>query len=231
MCELFGFSCASAGRVEPLLHSFAGHATRNPDGWGIACYRNGELSVCKQPEAALASAGFSRVAGQAEGHVIISHIRHASCGEVHLRNCHPFVAEQGGQRWTFAHNGHIDGIGAHPRCGGETDSEAVFHMLLDSVRAHGDPYRGIVACIGNLFNEYEFGREVRLNFLLSDGETIYAFNHHPEKTMYQSARPAAGGQALAIATQVLDAGPWTVLPVDRVIVVRDGRVVATSEKI
>jgi predicted glutamine amidotransferase len=231
MCELFGFSGASAGRAEALLRSFAGHATRNPDGWGIAYYNRGELSVCKKPETALASADYSRVAAEAEGGVIISHIRHASCGEVHQRNCHPFVAEQDGRRWTFAHNGHIDGICLHPRCGGETDSEAVFHMLLDSMHARGDPYRGIVECIAHLFNEYEFGREVRLNFLLSDGETIYAFNHHPEKTMYRSDRPAAGGSSVVVATQVLDGERWTALPEDQVLVFRLGRLAAASEKI
>jgi glutamine amidotransferase len=150
---------------------------------------------------------------------------------VHERNCHPFVGELGGRQWTFAHNGHIDGICLHPRCGGETDSEAVFHMLLDSIAAHGDPFAGIVKCVDSLFNDYEFGREVRLNFLLSDGETIYAFNHHPEKTMYQADRPTAGGPSVVVTTQVLDDDRWEALPEDRVIVVRHGRLVARSEKI
>jgi len=231
MCELFGFSCEGASRAEPLLRSFAGHATRNPDGWGIACYNGGELSLYKKPETALASEDFLKAAGESEGGVILSHIRHASCGEVHLRNCHPFVAGQDGRRWTFAHNGHIDGICLHPQCGGETDSEAMFYMLLDSIRVHQDPYKGVIECIRHLFDEYEFGLDVRLNFLLSDGETIYAFNHHPEKTMYRSDRHTAGGRAVVVATQALDGGRWAPLPEDRVIVVRHGQLVTTSEQI
>jgi predicted glutamine amidotransferase len=231
MCELFGFSGENAGRADALLCSFAGHAVRNPHGWGIAYYDKGELTLKKKPETALASPDYRRAAGEAEGNIIISHIRHASCGEVHERNCHPFVGELGGRQWTFAHNGHIDGICLHPHCGGETDSEAVFHMLLDSIAASGDPYTGIVKCVDTLFHEYEFGREVRLNFLLSDGETLYAFNHHPEKTMYRGDRPTAGGPSVVVATQVLDAGPWEALPEDCVIVVRRGKVVARSEKI
>jgi predicted glutamine amidotransferase len=229
MCELFGFSCESAGRVDVLLRSFAGHAVRNPHGWGIAYYGNGELTLKKKAENALASPDFTRAAVEAEGSVIISHIRNKSCGAVHERNCHPFVGALDGRQWTFAHNGHIDGICLHPRCGGETDSEAVFHMLLDSIATHDDPYAGIVKCVDRLFNEYEFGREVRLNFLLTNGETIYAFNHHPEKTMYMTDRQTAGGPAFIVATQVLDDGSWTALPEDRVVVVSRGRVMAISE--
>ena len=231
MCELFGFSCESPGRAEALLCSFAEHAIRNPDGWGIACYDRQELTLAKKPEIAAASPAYYQAAAAAEGQIIISHIRHASCGEIHERNCHPFVADQGGKRWTFAHNGHIDGICLHPRCGGETDSEAVFHMLLDSIAVHGDAFTGIIQCIDTLFNEYEFGRQVRLNFLLSDGETIYAFNHHPEKTMYLTDRPTAGGASVIVTTQALDGGSWQALPVDRVMVIRNGRLAAMSEKI
>jgi glutamine amidotransferase len=104
-------------------------------------------------------------------------------------------------------------------------------MLLDSMAARGDPYEGIVKCVDSLFNEYEFGRDVRLNFLLSDGETMYAFNHHPEKTMYRADRPTAGGSSLVVATQILDDGYWEALPEDRVVVVRRGKLVALSEKI
>jgi predicted glutamine amidotransferase len=231
MCELFGFSCANTGRAEALLCSFAKHAIRNPDGWGIAYYDRQELTLKKKSETAMASLDYARAAGGAEGSIIISHIRHASCGAVHERNCHPFVGKLDGRQWTFAHNGHIDGICLHPRCGGETDSEAMFHMLLDSIAACGDPYTGIIKCVDTLFNEYEFGREVRLNFLLSDGETMYAFNHHPEKTMYQADRPTAGGSSVVVATQILDNGRWEALPEDCVIVVSRGKVVASSEKI
>lgn len=229
MCELFGFSCESAGRAEALLRSFAEHAIRNPDGWGIAYYDKHKLTLKKKPEVARSSPAYFEAAAAAEGQVIISHIRHASCGEVHERNCHPFARELGGRQWTFAHNGHIDGICLHPRCGGETDSEAVFHMLLDSIAAHGDAYAGIVRCVDGLFNEYEFGRQVRLNFLLSDGETMYAFNHHPEKTMYLANRQTAGGSSVVVTTQALDDGRWEALPEDRALVIRRGRLVAQSE--
>jgi predicted glutamine amidotransferase len=221
MCELFGFCGESAGRPDTLLRSFAEHSTRNPHGWGIACYSHGELLLRKMPETALSSKAYFEAIRDAEGKIIISHIRNASCGEIHERNCHPFRREQGGKQWAFAHNGHIDGIGLHPRCGGETDS----------IGRAADPYKGVIDCIGGIFNDYEFGREVRLNFLLSDGETLYAFSHHPEKPMYYAARETAVGSSLMIATQPLDTCGWTALPDDRLIVVSHGKLLAMSDRL
>jgi predicted glutamine amidotransferase len=72
---------------------------------------------------------------------------------------------------------------------------------------------------------------VRLNFLLSDGETMYAFNHHPEKIMYLTDRQTAGGSSVVITTQTLDSGRWDAMPEDRLLVIRQGRLVAQSDKI
>jgi glutamine amidotransferase len=102
-------------------------------------------------------------------------------------------------------------------------------MLMDAIRQARDPYDAIVRCISSIFNDYEYGREVRLNFLLSDGETLYAFSHHPEKPMYYTARETAGGRSLMIATQVLDTGGWTALPDDRLVVVSHGRLQVMSD--
>jgi predicted glutamine amidotransferase len=231
MCELFGFCGESAGRPDALLRSFAEHSARNPHGWGVACYSHGELVLRKMPETALSSKAYFEAVRDAEGKIIISHIRNASCGEIHERNCHPFRREQGGKQWAFAHNGHIDGISLHPRCGGETDSEAVFHMLMDRIGDFDDPYDRILGCIVSIFDDYEFGREVRLNFLLSDGEKLYAFSHHPEKPMYYTVRETAGGSSLMIATQALDTGEWAMLPDDRLVVVSHGKLLAMSDKL
>lgn len=231
MCELFGLSCENEGRADAMLRKFAWHSARNPHGWGIACYDHGELTLHKKPEAALASGDYFRAAEGAGGRVILAHVRNASRGEQEERNCHPFTWPMGGRQWAFAHNGHVDGIGPHVRAAGETDSESVFHMLLDSIRARKDPYAGIVEGVRELFEEYEFGREVHLNFVMSDGEAVYAFSHHPEKPMYQALRPTARGASVAVATQVLDDEPWTPLPADRLVVLRNGALDNISEPI
>ena len=228
MCELFGFSCEGNGRADLLLRNFAGHSARNTHGWGIAYYGIDGLVLEKKPETARDSEAFYRAAAGATGGVIISHVRNASRGGQHERNCHPFAESVDGRRWTFAHNGHVDGIAVHPRAGGETDSETVFHMLLDSIHAHGDPYTGIVEGIKGLYEEYEFGRDVRLNFLLTDGDVIYAYNHHPEKPMYHGTRQTSGGRSVIVATQRLDGESWSELPEDYLAVIRQGKITSIT---
>jgi glutamine amidotransferase len=223
MCDLLGFSSDNASKAVPLLHSFAEHARRNPHGWGIAYYRGSEAVLRKRPGPAMASKEYFRAVEEAEGRIIISHVRNASRGDMHERNCHPFRHGLLGRQWTFAHNGHIDGIGPHPRAAGDTDSEAVFHMLLDSIARAGDPYSGLVEGVQSLFGEYEHGRDIRLNFLLSDGEMLYAFNHHPEKPMYVSRGRTAAGEALLFSTQTLEGQGWASLPEDRLVVAGDGK--------
>lgn len=231
MCDLIGLCCDSASKAIPLLNSFAEHSIRNPHGWGIAYYRGSEAILRKKPESALASKEFFRTMDEAESEIIISHIRNASCGDKHERNCHPFKHDFRGRQWIFAHNGHVDGITIHPRSGGETDSETVFHMLLDSIDRANDPYSGIIGGLECLFNEYEHGRAVKLNFLLSDGENMYAFSHHQEKPMFTSGKQAESGESMVISTQLLDGMNWAKLPEDRLLVACRGKLLKMSGKI
>lgn len=231
MCELYGISFSTPGKALSGLHRLADHSGRNPHGWGIAFYQDGEAILKKLPERALLSKTYFHAAEEAESDVIISHIRHASRGETHERNCHPFVHHMDGKDWVFAHNGHVDGIYIHPRATGETDSESVFHMLLDSIKDRADAVSGLEYGVTSLFEEYEFGREIRLNFLLSDGLNVYAFCHHPEKPMYyQNVYHKQGAQTM-IATQVLNGTLWEKLPKDRLMVISHGQIESISGQI
>lgn len=228
MCELYGISFSTPGKAISGLHRFADHSGRNPHGWGIAYYQNGEAVLKKMPEKALISKNYFQAAEEAESDVIISHIRHASRGEKHERNCHPFSYHMDGRDWVFAHNGHVDGIGVHPRAGGETDSESIFHMLLDSIKDQSNTESGLKYGITNLFEEYEFGRQIKLNFILSDGTNVYAFGHHQEKPLYyQNVYRKQGAQAM-VATQVLNCTMWDKLPTDRLLVIAQGQIQSIS---
>jgi len=82
-------------------------------------------------------------------------------------------------------------VARHPRAQGETDSESVFNVLLDNVGRHrrldnGTSFNGIAMGVVSLFEDYEFGRRIGLNFVMSDGRAIYTFNHHAEKPMFFS---------------------------------------------
>jgi predicted glutamine amidotransferase len=149
MCELLGYSCRQEGSAASSLQRFAEHSDRNPHGWGLVYYTDSGAILKKKAVEARKSAEYYDAIRLVKSKIIISHIRHASCGKINEANCHPFMRTFDGKDWVFAHNGHIDGVGRHPMNAGETDSESFFHMLMDSVREHramdnGVTYHGIV---------------------------------------------------------------------------------------
>lgn len=236
MCELFGFSCNREGCATDSLRSFAEHSDRNPHGWGLAYYNGGGAFIKKQAVEARKSPEYYDAVKNARGNIIISHIRHASCGQINAINCHPFKQSFLGKEWVFAHNGHVDGVARHPRTSGETDSESVFNVLLDNIKEHRSKDNGvtngsIVEGVSSLFNDYEFGRQVGLNFVMSDGQVLYAFNHHAEKPMYFSKITAQESNAVMVSTQKLDGSSWEVLPADRLLLVKNGMIYALSDPI
>ena len=231
MCELYGISNSTPGKAVSGLHMFAEHSGRNPHGWGIAFYRGGEAILTKMPEKASVSKTYYQIAESVESDLIISHIRKASRGEKHERNCHPFTHQLNGQNWVFAHNGHVDGITQHQRATGETDSESVFHMLLDHLRGTITVATGLQNGITSLFEEYEFGRQIRLNFLLSDGVNMYAFSNHSEKPMYHQNCSFGQGTQTMISTQTLGTTPWEKLPADRLMSIAKGQIQSISGSI
>jgi predicted glutamine amidotransferase len=236
MCELFGFSCSGEEYAGPSLRRFAEHSDRNPHGWGLAYYADSGAILKKKAVEARKSVEYYDAIRQAKSNIIISHIRHASCGKINEANCHPFVQTFLGKEWAFAHNGHVDGVARHPRTGGETDSESVFNVLLDNIKEHrskdnGVTYHGLINGISSLFEDYEFGRQVGLNFVMSDGRILYAFNHHPEKPMYYARAAGPACSSIMVSTQRLDGCTWEALPVDRLMLVRGGEFYALSGRI
>jgi predicted glutamine amidotransferase len=230
MCELFGFSSSAEATVFDSLERFAEHSDRNPHGWGVAYYGNSGAVIKKKAVQARKSPEFYDAIRLARGDIIISHIRYASCGKINEANCHPFYQEFLGKQWLFAHNGHVDGVARHPRTGGETDSESVFNVLLDSVRLHGGnggTYNGIVNGIAGLFDDYEFGRQIGLNFVMSDGSALYAFNHHADKPMYYTCE----NDAVTVSTQKLDGYTWETVPSDRLMLLKKGEISGVSDPI
>ena len=232
MCELFGYSCRYEDSAASSLQRFAEHSERNPHGWGLVYYTDSRAVLQKKAVEARKSPEYYDAIKLAKSKIIISHIRHASVGKINEANCHPFARTLDGRDWVFAHNGHIEGVGRHPMNTGETDSESAFHILMDSVRDghpmdNGVAYHGLVNAISGLYEEYEFGRQVGLNFVMSDGDVLYAFNHNPEKPMYYSRSE----NAIMVSTQKLDGNPWELLPADRLMLVKDGEVYRLSDRI
>jgi glutamine amidotransferase len=238
MCELLGVSCQTPDRASKSLTSFQELSRGNPDGWGLAYYQDGHVIVEKEAKKAVSSQKFTNLIQNVKSNIIIAHLRLATRGEVCTNNCHPFPRSSFNRDWVFAHNGTIRNISHHQFSQGTTDSEQVFHKMIDDIETymhqsqfHG-LYPGIKQSIKNLFETYS--RNITFNFLLSDGSVLYAFNHYPGTPLYIASREKDYGGAIVISTEKLhsrDYSEWKQLPKDRVILIADGRVLVLSNKI
>ena len=142
MCELFALSgsipTTSSLSMERLARRSdrAGHLS---DGWGIGFYEGPDVRLFREPEAAGDSAWVRFIGEQRiRSHLVISHLRHATQGEISLRNTQPFARELGGRMHLFAHNGRLPGIeqrlareGQRHAPIGSSDSGIAFCALLD----------------------------------------------------------------------------------------------------
>lgn len=190
MCELLGLSSRLPTTVTVsmrLLAQRGNPVTRLGDGWGVAFHAGDDALLIKQPEPARDSAWVAFLeTRQIRSQSVIAHVRHATQGEVSLRNTQPFARELGGRMHVFAHNGKLPGVEQHFanlgrrfRPIGNTDSEVAFCVLLQRLGGLWDraapsvPER--VAVVAELATELrELGPA---NFLYSDGELLIAHGH------------------------------------------------------
>ena len=114
----------------------------------------------------------------------ISHIRHATRGEITLANTQPFIREWARRVHVFAHSGDLPTISNASalrydrfRPVGTTDSEQAFCALMERIAALGSDV-SLAQQFGTVkrFAEdlSEFGPA---NFLYSDGDTLFAYGH------------------------------------------------------
>ena len=186
MCQLLGMNCNVPTDIVfsfTGFHHRGGRTDQHADGWGIAFYedRGCRLFIDTKPAAQSAIAQLVRTYPIRSLNVI-AHIRKATVGVVALENTHPFMREMWGRYWTFAHNGTLKGF-ALPDAGdrryrpvGSTDSEAAFcHVLEELHRAfpHCAPDdSALFEAVAGLTRGLRALGE--LNFLLSDGERLFA---------------------------------------------------------
>lgn len=187
MCELFGASSAHAVRLTPWLLAFRGRgggSADNPDGWGVAAWRDALLEVEKAPETGAGSARLLSLAQTLESDIVIAHVRKARHPPVPgMLNTHPFAHACCGREWVFAHNGLVPEVIEHDpqsavcRPDGETDSEHAFCHLLGAIAGC---YEGGPGCdwMGRLGEQAgSIAALGKFNFLLSDGEVLVAYGH------------------------------------------------------
>jgi predicted glutamine amidotransferase len=205
MCRLFGMHAgesvvdASFWLLE-APDSLALQSRRNADGFGIGAFgADGVPVVDKAPLAAWSDAEFATDAHRLHGTTFVAHVRHASTGEVSLRNTHPFLKE--GR--IFAHNGTVGDLPALERrlrefdalglVEGDTDSERVFALVTAEITRHdGDVLAGIEAATAWIRKSLPI---VSVNFLLTTATDLWAYRFPRTDTLFVLEREAGGSGA------------------------------------
>ena len=233
MCELFGVSSPEKIYLNDLLKEFFSHGTEHPNGWGMAFFYGDAVSLEKQPEASFKSAYLrQRLRACIEADNMMAHIRLATRGNMDYENTHPFVArDSSGRSWTFEHNGTIfecDELNPYVKTQeGHTDSERVLLYIIDRINEAEREKRS------PLSKSERFGvidrvvcgitPENKLNFVMYDGELLYAHTNY-KGSLYVSEK----GKAAVISTRPLDLGRWEPLPLDTLVAYEHGQLTYTG---
>jgi predicted glutamine amidotransferase len=175
MCRLFGMLSPEPVTAQFWLldapDSVLDQSYRHPDGTGLAYYVGGEPVVEKHSIAAHEDREFAAEAHDAHSHLFLVHVRHATRGEPRLENTQPFSHGS----LVFAHNGTIDGLEDLPGSSGfilgNTDSERYFALLHHYISEAPDTLTGIQTTVNWIKENCTY---TSLNFLLADGDSLYA---------------------------------------------------------
>lgn len=184
MCQLLGMNC---NVPTDICFSFTGFQARggltdhHQDGWGIAFFEGRGVRVFLDPEPSISSQVAELVRNYAIRSLnVIAHIRKATQGSIRLENTHPFQRELWGEYWIFAHNGNL--IEYAPTLDGRflpvgtTDSERAFCHILQTLAERFPAGRPDAHTLHQALRELsvEIGRHGEFNFLLSNGERLFA---------------------------------------------------------
>lgn len=233
------------------FHAFRPRAEENQSGWGVGWYSEGRARVIKEAARADHSETAKRLShDQPSSDLFVIHVRKATVGGISIENTHPFRARLRGRDWIFAHNGTVNRLerlsvnGYRPK--GTTDSEVAFHHLLTRLealdkRAGEEEEARVIAGAAR-----EVSEDGRVNFLLSDGTTLYAY-HDGHKSLHYLERfddpervrladdedyvvdlklpNVSTDSSVVIATVPLTKEPWTEMAPGDFLICRAGRVV------
>ena len=224
MCEMFGVSSDRTIDVTAELKTFFRHGEYNPHGWGIASWNDaGKITIDKEPVDSTRSAKIVKLLSSGIScRGIIAHIRKATIGYVEHKNTHPFIAHDPNWReWAFAHNGTIfesDELLLYKDIqSGSTDSERILLYILDQnkgIRDEAGRFKVMDSVAVKLSDKN------KLNFLAFDGENLYVHKNEAG-TLYRKNNYGS----VFFSTRPLDDGTWEEVPLNQLLVYRDGKIV------
>lgn len=261
MCRLLGLVASQPvdlwfSMAEAPAH-FRALGQNNPDGWGLGYFVDGRPEVKKKALPATGEIPPEEAAAAARSDLLMAHVRRSSRAPRAARNTHPFA--EGG--WLFAHNGALYPLlearvrreAGRVQYQGQTDSEALFRLLLLNLERHPDPPEAIRATVAPLVEDGQFSG---LNFLLARADTLYAFRYATRSAAYYSlywlrrepgceleassrdnyarlrSRALAEASAVLVCSEELEGLPpghdWQALGMGELLVVRAGRELKTE---
>lgn len=199
----------------------------NGDGFGVAWYKDGELSgQYRDVLPAWSDGNLTSLCRMISTPLFLAHVRASTSGETARVNCHPFTHGC----WSFMHNGNVPNINKFRRSAeatlsddlyfaqkGTTDSELIFMLLLAS-GLDSNPIetvrRTLKICETGLAANNGPNRFV---CVFSNGEQIFAFWHssdHRSPSLYVCESLDNKGTALSSEPLDEDGYDWQAIPED-----------------
>jgi len=181
------------------------------DGWGVVLYDgNVPRYLAREPNNALTDSKYLEVSGRvakAEEGILLAHLRKATRnGERSIGNTHPFV----NGTWAFAHNGGIRRFNVKPRgLQGTTDSERFFRLLTNRLAKDGSFEESLAWSVSFVRRNFNYSS---LNFVLSDGDVLYAYRDCKEAEDYYAMLYKPNKNAVIISQEPLDKEDWKPIP-------------------
>ena len=134
--------------------------------------------VFKEPIKATDSFALPGAIRRAETGFVMAHVRNPTSGDRNVLNTHPFNKDG----WLFSHNGTLGDPHSlkakllerfSDTLQGETDSEVMFHYLLQRIEQAGHSESGVLDAIQDICRDRGEGTS-SLNFALTDGTVLFA---------------------------------------------------------
>lgn len=253
MSQLFGISASEPVGLEFSFRERQHRGRGDADGIGFAYWGGDGAHIIKSARSlydAESPAAEQIVAQRSK--VFLCHVRFASRRGRAVKNTHPFRGQLRGRDYVFAHNGTLHGWeklnNGRVSPGGGTDSESAFLWMLGNL--HAVSAENFDAALGDCAAELRGMGS--FNFLLSDGETLWACAddslYYIERTPPFGGRlarlldegytlsladvKAPGERAALVASEPLsDESGWTRLKRGEMIKLRDGHVLKTHVQV
>jgi predicted glutamine amidotransferase len=183
MCRIFAM--AADMDVPPAIKSrllrefFRSSAETFSGGWGVGYFTDEGPMVIKEPIKATDSFALPGAIRRAEPGFVMAHVCNPTSGVKSVLNTHPFQKDG----WLFSHNGTLGDPHSmrakllerySDALKGDTDSEIMFHYLLQRIEQAGQAESGVLAAIRDMCRDQAEGTS-SLNFVLTDGIILFAF--------------------------------------------------------